>query len=265
MADNTTINPGTGGDVIATDDLTTLNGGAVSGIKVQRVKTGWGVDAALFDTTVANPMPVQISDGADVASVVARGSYPQSGDKALLMMEVIADRPVYQLSTPDFTIPTLTAAAVAYPLTIWHPATLTKDIFITEIGVNVRTYQTAGTFNWELSFISAENVTPGGTAVTPQQLSLGDPASGATVRTNPAAPTLTGQIFQRATHPLPAAATPAVGSSISAVIIFQADSGSEYISLRNGVAEGLALRTNVVGALTVAPVFNVYARFIERA
>ena len=49
MSDNTTLNTGTGGDIIATDDLTTLNGGAVSGFKVQRVKVGFGSDASLRD------------------------------------------------------------------------------------------------------------------------------------------------------------------------------------------------------------------------
>lgn len=55
MADNSTQG---GADVIATDDLTTLNGGAVSGFKVQRVKVGWGVDATQTDVTATTPLPV---------------------------------------------------------------------------------------------------------------------------------------------------------------------------------------------------------------
>jgi len=58
MADNTLLNSGTGGDTIATDDLTTLNGGAVSGFKVQRVKVGFGVDASLRDVSGGFPLPV---------------------------------------------------------------------------------------------------------------------------------------------------------------------------------------------------------------
>lgn len=58
MADNTTLNSGTGGDIIATDDLTTLNGGAVSGFKVQRVKVGFGSDASLRDVDASNGLPV---------------------------------------------------------------------------------------------------------------------------------------------------------------------------------------------------------------
>jgi hypothetical protein len=52
MADNTTLNPGTGGDVISTDDL-----GAV---KVQRVKVQIGADGAAEDVNVGNAMPVRI-------------------------------------------------------------------------------------------------------------------------------------------------------------------------------------------------------------
>ena len=58
MADNTALNSGTGGDVIATDELVTLNGGASTGVKVQRVKVGYGADSDLTDASTANPLPV---------------------------------------------------------------------------------------------------------------------------------------------------------------------------------------------------------------
>jgi len=50
MADNTTLNPGTGGDVIASDDI--------GGVKFQRVKPAWGVDGSAVDTSEASPLPV---------------------------------------------------------------------------------------------------------------------------------------------------------------------------------------------------------------
>ena len=50
MADNTTLNAGTGGDVIASDDI--------GGVKYQRVKPAWGVDGAAVDVSEANPLPV---------------------------------------------------------------------------------------------------------------------------------------------------------------------------------------------------------------
>lgn len=57
MADNTTLNVGSGGDVIATDELTTLNGGAVTGVKVQRVKVGFGADGSQNDVSANSPLP----------------------------------------------------------------------------------------------------------------------------------------------------------------------------------------------------------------
>lgn len=58
MADNTLLNSGTGGDTIATDDVTTLNGSASSGIKVQRFKNGFGNDATYRDVSASFPLPV---------------------------------------------------------------------------------------------------------------------------------------------------------------------------------------------------------------
>lgn len=56
MADNTTLNSGSGGDVISTDDI--------AGVKVQRVKVQFGADGAASDvtSTATNPLPVALSD-----------------------------------------------------------------------------------------------------------------------------------------------------------------------------------------------------------
>ena len=51
MADNTTLNPGTGGDVISTDDLGSM--------KVQRVKVQIGTDGSAADVYSGNAMPVR--------------------------------------------------------------------------------------------------------------------------------------------------------------------------------------------------------------
>lgn len=55
MADNTVQ---TGADTIATDDLLTLNGGAVSAVKAQRTKVGFGADSIFRDVELAYPLPV---------------------------------------------------------------------------------------------------------------------------------------------------------------------------------------------------------------
>lgn len=60
MADNTDQN---GSSTIATDDVTTLNGGASSGVHVQRVKPMFGPDATARDVSGAYPLPVNTDGG----------------------------------------------------------------------------------------------------------------------------------------------------------------------------------------------------------
>ena len=60
MADNTVIALRTDGDTIATDELETLNGAAVSTVKVQRTKVGYGDDADLRDVSEAYPLSVEM-------------------------------------------------------------------------------------------------------------------------------------------------------------------------------------------------------------
>lgn len=59
MADNTQLNTNsTSGDIISTDELATINGGAAAaGEKVQRVKVGYGVDGDLRDVSSSYPLP----------------------------------------------------------------------------------------------------------------------------------------------------------------------------------------------------------------
>lgn len=50
MTDNTTLNAGSGGDTIATDDL--------AGVKYQRVKVNFGADGSATDVAAGSPLPV---------------------------------------------------------------------------------------------------------------------------------------------------------------------------------------------------------------
>ena len=54
MADNSLTS---GGDNLATDDLATINGGATSGVKVQRTKVGFGSDSDLRDVDATHGLP----------------------------------------------------------------------------------------------------------------------------------------------------------------------------------------------------------------
>ncbi len=55
MADNTTLDAGTGGDVVATDDI--------AGVKHQRVKIQYGVDGSATDVSDTNPLPIDDAGG----------------------------------------------------------------------------------------------------------------------------------------------------------------------------------------------------------
>jgi hypothetical protein len=62
MADNTVLNPGSGGDTIASDDI--------AGVKYQRVKPAWGVDGSAVDVSAAAPLPVGVLEDTDVYRLV---------------------------------------------------------------------------------------------------------------------------------------------------------------------------------------------------
>ena len=70
MADGTTINAGSGGDVIATDDIAS---GVAAGQKVQRAKSGWGSDGTYVDTDTTNPLPVRAT-GAQASGSALTGN-----------------------------------------------------------------------------------------------------------------------------------------------------------------------------------------------
>lgn len=55
MADNTTLNSGSGGDTIATDEI--------SGVKHQRVKIQYGDDGSATDVSDVNPLPIDDAGG----------------------------------------------------------------------------------------------------------------------------------------------------------------------------------------------------------
>jgi hypothetical protein len=76
MADNTTLNPGTGGDNIASDDI--------GGIKFQRVKPAWGVDGSAVDTSETSPLPVaDAQSGGVLLRILQMLMAPLGYDKSL--------------------------------------------------------------------------------------------------------------------------------------------------------------------------------------
>lgn len=74
MADNVTLNAGSGGSVLATDDI--------SSVHYQRVKVTWGVDGTATDVSDSNPLPIDDAGGSltvDNAALSVTGGGVESG------------------------------------------------------------------------------------------------------------------------------------------------------------------------------------------
>ena len=74
MADNVLLNPGAGGDSLAADQVSTLNGAASSVPKVQRAKLTFGPPGTATDVDASHPLPVTFS----AASTPANDAWGQS-------------------------------------------------------------------------------------------------------------------------------------------------------------------------------------------
>ena len=130
MADNTTLNTGSGGDVIATDELVTLNGGASSGVKVERVKVGHGADGDFKDATPDAPLPIA-AYGELIEAIEAMRMAIQSLTRTVGQMQpdtAARMRVALDSITAGLTLPTVnTVTAVG---TITSLATLTNQTSI---------------------------------------------------------------------------------------------------------------------------------------
>jgi hypothetical protein len=119
MADNTTLNPGTGGDNIASDDI--------GGIKFQRVKPAWGVDGSAVDTSEASPLPVA-AYGELIEAIEAMRFAVQALTRSIgQMMPDTANR--MRVNVEAGTLPTVTTVGTVSTVTTM--ATLTNQ---TQIG-----------------------------------------------------------------------------------------------------------------------------------
>lgn len=97
MADNTTLNTGTGGDVIATDDI--------GGVKFQRVKLVQGADGVNGgDVSATNPLPIEVTDGTNFTTVLTDGGTGYGLGTSLMSTNFVA-------STGNSTTAQLAASA----------------------------------------------------------------------------------------------------------------------------------------------------------
>ena len=107
MADNTIINPGSGGDAIATDDI--------GGVKFQRVKVTHGADGSATDVSSASPLPVdtELPAAAALSDSTANPTAPMVGAAGMVWDGANWER---QGTVPNFTAVSPYRAAATLPL-----------------------------------------------------------------------------------------------------------------------------------------------------
>lgn len=178
MSENTLINPAqiSGGDTIAADELTTLNGGASIGVKIQRNKICFGDDNDARDASTAYPLPVKlflsavaaIADNGVVGTGVQRVTIASDSTgqvKLAAGAEVIGVVGEIRASTLMVTA----TAAVNTALTLTLPAPAAGIFqYITDIEV-VKLYAATGTPSAAGALITTTNL-PGDPIWTTEQI-----------------------------------------------------------------------------------------------
>lgn len=173
MADNTTQASWEAGDVIATDDLVTLNGEVVSGVKMQRVKVCWGQDNVAFDTTDVNALPVRIFQQGAI-QVTEREAY---------------EYPTYFAVLDRLVTGALTAGTPKPILSISSPP---SPKWVELISINIGGYATTTTAGTVEFILSRTSVSPsGGTVLAPASIDTAWDASSCDVRSLPTVSGLT--------------------------------------------------------------------------
>jgi hypothetical protein len=134
LADNFDLNAGTGGVTLAADDIT--------GVHHQKVKVEWGANNSVNETAVAAPMPVQLSDGTDVALVSAGGALltdasatTQPVSHAALTELAAAIDTELQVDVVTSGLPTGASTAAKQDDIITHLATIAGDTTAIEAAV----------------------------------------------------------------------------------------------------------------------------------
>jgi hypothetical protein len=129
MSDNTRLNPGEGGDLYAADELATVNGQAAeAGLKVQRVKAGFGADGDLKDVSTDQPLPVSLY-GEAIEALEAIRMATQALTRTMGQMQ--PDAAARMRVAVDSISAGLTLATITTVTTVTTVATLTNQ---TQIG-----------------------------------------------------------------------------------------------------------------------------------
>ena len=148
MADNSTL-PATG-EVIASDDVTTLNGAGSSGVKVQRIKNGWGADNTYVDVSGTKPLPVSFSGdriqvSRSVISCMRTPGMAGTAGQALLSLSATNECVIHSLTVTLYAT-VVKAVTVAPPLIRLYSSTRVGTPPAMINGQAARIYTFEGTF-----------------------------------------------------------------------------------------------------------------------
>lgn len=224
MADNTSQ---AGTDTIATDDVTTLNGAASSGVKVQRVKVAFGDDGTARDASSTYPLPVTEAPRATRIGLVHSGR---------LTVGASAD-----------------AATVAR---VWLVNPVSSGIVIEIRRVSFLTAPTAATVFASSPRVTLERVTftgsPSGASLTPAQRDSTDASLLGSARTASTGMTLVAGAVVHAFSVTPVLT--AVGHSAPAIQEWTPDV-AERLVLRPG--QGMAVRQADAGTASDTRIFHL--------
>jgi len=148
----------------------------------------------------------------------------------------------------------------ATALTLWHTSANATPVHIRRITISCTsgTVPNGNSVAWKVRHITAENGTPGGTTITASPVDRGDAAS-----------TLTGA--NGTIRSLPAAPTAASGSALAewslgidpATFVWEATAHGKPIELRASNAEGLEIRYDIAGTLTLGILYTVTVEWTE--
>jgi hypothetical protein len=157
MADNTTLDSMTGGDVISTDD--------VAGVKVQRVKVQYGGDGVATDVDTGTPLPVTV-----VANTLATGAATSAkqdiGNTSVASIDTKTPALGQALAAASVPVilPAITVTALTPPAAITGFATSAKqDSLLTELLLKAKLTDTQPV---SLASVPSHAVTNAGTFAT---------------------------------------------------------------------------------------------------
>ncbi len=253
MADNVTLNPGSGGDTLAANDI--------GGVKYQRVKVTWGAAGAVNDASAAAPLPtvqtgalpagtntigyIKLTDGTNFAptfDTAGRRGYMQitDGTNSLPTMDAAARRGYVQVSdgtnSPAIKAAS-TAAAAADPSMVVNISPNSPAHPVTQSGTwTMQPGNTANTTPW---LMSAVPTTAGGQSTSYLVAGASNNATVAKASAGQVYGVVVGNVagavryvklYDKATTPAPASDTPKMVVPVPAggVVTLTFDSGVAF-------------------------------------